>query len=123
MGDMPITGWGSDLAKWDAGGIMPFPIGLAGLAFAVLYFLVRANNTAKDVREPGRDTKGSQRRIGSGLQRLIGTPLERVNDQRLGAVILMIQLVRTDSPVTAQAKTQFRELMETRSGAEYFRHV
>ena len=91
---------------------MPVLIGLAGLAIAVLFWVLRAHSTVKAVKELDSDTKGLQRRVKHGLERLIGSKLERVRDPRLGAVILMIQLVRTGSPVTAQEKTQILELME-----------
>ena len=95
---------------------MPVLIGLAGLAFAVLYWMLRTHTTVKAVKELNQDTKGLQRQVKSGIQRLIGTKLERISDPRLGAVILMIQLVRTGSPVTAQEKTQILELMESPLG-------
>jgi uncharacterized tellurite resistance protein B-like protein len=85
---------------------------LIGLVLAVLYFLVRANKAAKAARELNRDSKGLQRRLRNGVTRLIGTPLARVNNPGLAAVILMIQLVRTGTPVTAQEKTKILELME-----------
>ena len=73
---------------------------------------MRANNTVKAVRELDSDTKGLQRRIGSGLETVFGTRLGRVSDPRLAATILMIQLVRAGNPVTAQEKTAILEAME-----------
>ncbi len=43
---------------------------------------------------------------------LFGNRLERVSDPRLAATILMLQLVRTGSPITAAEKTTIMELME-----------
>ncbi len=43
---------------------------------------------------------------------LFGSRLERVSDPRLAATILMLQLVRTGSPITAAEKTAIMELME-----------
>ena len=43
---------------------------------------------------------------------LFGNRLERVADPRLAATILMLQLVRTGSPITAAEKTSIMELME-----------
>ena len=91
---------------------MPFLIGIVGIAMTILYFAIRANNTAKAVKELDSDTKGLQRQIGSGLQNIFGTKLERVRDPRLAAAILMIQLVRTGSPVTAQERTQILEILD-----------
>lgn len=86
------------------------------MAFAALYWVLRTHNTVKAVKELNQDTRGLQRQVSSGIQRLIGTKLERVSDPRLAAVILMIQLVRTGSPVTAQEKTRILELMENPLG-------
>ena len=91
---------------------MPVLVGLFALAAAIVFWTVRAHTMVKTVREIDRDTRGLQRRVGAGLETLIGTKLGRVGDPRLAAVILMIQLVRTGSPVTAQEKTQIMEWME-----------
>lgn len=47
---------------------------------------------------------------------LFGSRLERVADPRLAATILMLQLVRTGSPITAAEKTAVMELMESPLG-------
>lgn len=78
----------------------------------ILFWILRAHGTVKQLREVDQDTKGLQRRAKSALEGIIGTPLGRVRDVRLAATILMIQLVRTGSPVTAAEKTQILELME-----------
>lgn len=78
----------------------------------ILFWVLRAHGTMKHLQEVDQDTKGLQRRAKSALQSIIGTPLGRVRDVRLAAVILMIQLVRTGSPVTAAEKTRILELME-----------
>ncbi|MFM9942227.1 MAG: TerB family tellurite resistance protein [Hyphomicrobiaceae bacterium] len=87
-------------------------IGLLALAAGILFFVLRANSAVKAARELDRDTKGLQRRFKHGMQSLIGTPLGRVGDARLAATILMIQLVRTGTPVTAAEKTKILELMD-----------
>lgn len=91
---------------------MPVLIIAITVLVGVLFWILRAHSTVKQIQEVDRDTKGLQRRAKSALQGLIGTPLERVNDVRLAAVILMIQIVRTGSPVTASEKTRILELME-----------
>ncbi len=91
---------------------MPALLGLIAVAGAVLFWVLRAHNTVRAVKELNQDTKGLQRRVKHGVQDIFGTPLQRVRDPRLAAVILMIQLVRTGSPVTASEKTQIMELME-----------
>ena len=47
---------------------------------------------------------------------LFGSRLEHVSDPRLAATILMLQLVRTGSPITAAEKTAIMELMESPLG-------
>ncbi|KQT50114.1 hypothetical protein ASG52_08620 [Methylobacterium sp. Leaf456] len=91
---------------------MPVLIVAITVLAGILFWVLRAHGTVKQIREVDRDTKGLQRRAKSAIQGLIGTPLERVNDVRLAAVILMIQIVRTGSPVTASEKTRILELME-----------
>lgn len=91
---------------------MPFVLGLLGLAAAIFFFALRANSTVKAAKELDRDTRGLQRRVRDTFSSLFGTPLGRVNDTRLAATILMIQLVRTGSPVTAAEKTKILELMD-----------
>lgn len=71
---------------------MPLVLSLLLLAVVVILVLLRT--------KPG------------SLYALIGTPLQRVRDTRLAATILMIQLVRTGSPVTASEKTKILELMD-----------
>ena len=90
---------------------MPIFIAIAGLAAAALFWVLRAHNTVKAVKELDADTKGVQRQIAGGLQTIFGSRLERVRDPRLAAAILMIQLVRTGSPVTAQEKTAILEAL------------
>lgn len=91
---------------------MPLLLLLAAIIGLVIFWTLRAHRTVKAVRELDQDTKGLQRRIKHTVEDVFGTPLGRVRDPRLAAVILMIQLVRTGSPVTAGEKTQIFELME-----------
>ncbi len=91
---------------------MPILLGLIGLLVAGVFWLLYAHRTVKGLKEVDRDTKGAQRRAATAIRTIIGTPLERVRDPRLAAVILMIQLVRTGSPVTASEKTQILAFME-----------
>lgn len=91
---------------------MPALLLAAAVLGGALFWVLRAHGTVRQLREVDRDTKGLQRRAKSVLEDIIGTPLGRVRDVRLAATILMIQLVRTGSPVTAAEKTQILELME-----------
>ena len=91
---------------------MPILLGLIGIIVAGLFWILRTHGAVKGLQEVNRDTKGLQRRAVSTLQNLVGTPLQRVRDPRLAAVILMIQLVRTGSPLTASEKTRILEYME-----------
>ncbi|GGF84731.1 hypothetical protein GCM10007301_50890 [Azorhizobium oxalatiphilum] len=91
---------------------MPILLGLIGLLMAGLFWILYTHRTVKGLQELDRDTKGAQRRAVSALRNIVGTPLERVRDPRLAAVILMLQLVRTGSPVTASEKTKILEFME-----------
>lgn len=91
---------------------MPGLILFAAVISGVLLWLLRAHYAVKQLKEVDRDTKGLQRQARSVLEGLVGTPLQRVNDVRLAAVILMIQIVRTGSPITASEKTRILEFME-----------
>lgn len=91
---------------------MPFLLVAVALLGAILFWVLRAHGTVKQLQEIDRDTKGLQRRAKGAFQDLFGTPLSRVRDVRLAATILMIQIVRTGSPVTATEKTQILECME-----------
>jgi uncharacterized tellurite resistance protein B-like protein len=97
---------------------MPVLLGLLAIVGGILYWVIRAHSTVRAVQDINRDTKGLQSRIKYGLQRVIGTPLQRVRDPRLAAVILMIQLVRTGSPVTEAEETTIVELMKHPLGIE-----
>ncbi|MBJ7968254.1 hypothetical protein JDS84_33160, partial [Bacillus cereus] len=77
---------------------MPILIILAAVVASVVIWLLRAHYAVKQLQEIDKDTKGLQRRAKSTFESIIGTPLQRVNDVRLAAVILMIQIVRTGSP-------------------------
>ncbi|SDN18945.1 hypothetical protein SAMN05216360_106210 [Methylobacterium phyllostachyos] len=92
---------------------MPLIIVLIGITVAILFWILRVRGTVKTLRDVDRDIRGPQRRVGSAFEDIAGTPLERVRDPRLAATILMIQLVRTGSPLTASEKTQILEFMET----------
>ncbi len=91
---------------------MPALVLVVAVLGGALFWILRAHGTVRQIREVDRDTKGLQRRAKSVLEDIIGTPLGRVRDVRLAATILMIQLGRTGSPVTAAEKTQILELME-----------
>lgn len=91
---------------------MPAILLAVAVLTGILFWILRAHGAAKQLQEVNRDTKGLQRRARSVLEDIVGTPLKRVRDPRLAAAILMIQLVRTGSPVTAAEKTQILELLE-----------
>lgn len=91
-------------------------LGLIAVAVGILIWVLRVQSAARAAKDLNRDTQGLQRRAKRTIQDVFGSRLERVNDPRLGAVILMIQLVRTGSPVTATEKTTILDLMETPLG-------
>ena len=92
---------------------MPLLLGLVGIIAAILFWVLRVHGTVQGLKAVDRDTKGLQRRAVSTFEDIVGTPLQRVRDPRLAATILMIQLVRTGSPLTASEKTRILEFMET----------
>ncbi|MGH1589135.1 TerB family tellurite resistance protein [Methylobacterium phyllosphaerae] len=92
---------------------MPILLGLIAMFIGGLFWVLRVHGTVRGLQAVDRDTKGLQRRALSTFEGLVGTPLERVRDPRLAAVILMIQIVRTGSPLTASEKTRILEYMET----------
>jgi uncharacterized tellurite resistance protein B-like protein len=92
---------------------MPILFALVGMIAAVLFCILRAHRTVKGLQPVDRDTKGLQRGAVSTFEGIVGTPLQRVRDPRLAAVILMIQLVRTGSPLTASERSRILEFMET----------
>lgn len=89
-------------------------IAFGAILAAILYFVIRARYAVREVRELDRDTKMLQHRAKNGLERLIGSPLSRVRDPRLAATILMIQLVRTGSPITAAERQAIHANMRDR---------
>ena len=93
---------------------MPVLVALAALIGGICFFVWRAHyavQTVKAAKEVDRHT-GLGRHARNAGSIVFGTCLTRVNDPRLAAVILMLQLVRTGAPVTAAEKTQIMELME-----------
>lgn len=97
---------------------MAFLLAVAAIIAGILFWVLRAHGTVKQIREIDHDTKGFQRRARSTIEGIIGTPLQQVRDPRLAAVILMIQLVRTGSPVTASEKNRILTLMKDSLGVE-----
>ncbi|CAO4153411.1 tellurite resistance TerB family protein [Methylorubrum extorquens] len=91
---------------------MPILVIFTAVVVGVLIWILRAHYTVKQLKEIDQDTKGLQRKAKSAFENFVGTPLQRVNDVRLAVVILMIQIVRTGSPITASEKTRIFELME-----------
>lgn len=92
---------------------MPILILVAAVLAGVVFWVLRAHGTVTQLREVDRDTKGLQRSAKAAFSDFFGSPLQRVRDVRLAAVILLIQIVRTGSPITAAEKTRILELMET----------
>ncbi|MCR4265980.1 TerB family tellurite resistance protein [Nitratireductor sp. ZSWI3] len=84
---------------------MHFLIVFLGIVATIAFFIIRAHYAYGVAREINRDTKGLQHRAKRSFQNLVGTRLSRVRDPQLAAAILLIQIVRTGSPVTAQEKT------------------
>ncbi len=91
---------------------MPEIVGLVAILSAVLYWIWRANYAVQTIKTLDRDTKGLQRQARWTGRAVLGTAIERIQDPRLAATILMIQLVRSNSRITAAEKTQIMELME-----------
>ena len=91
-------------------------LGLAALLGGIYYLIRRAHGTVRTAKQFGAETQELQRTAGTLGFMLFGSPLARVSDPRLAATILMLQLVRTGSHVTAAEKTQIMELMETPLG-------
>ena len=94
---------------------MPVLVALAALIGGITYLVWRAHyavQTVKAAKDIDRNTQGLQRHARNAGLTIFGTRLTRVQDPRLAAVILMLQLVRTGAPVTAAEKTQIMELME-----------
>ena len=92
---------------------MPILLGLAAIIAGLLFWLYRLNHAVDTVRDLDGKTQGLQRQARNFGLALFGTRLQRVDDPRLAATILMLQLVRTGAPVTASEKTQIMEIMET----------
>jgi uncharacterized tellurite resistance protein B-like protein len=90
---------------------MPFLIAVIGTAGFILIWMLRAHSTIRAVRELDQDTRGLRRKASSGIRGFIGSPHSRIRDPRLAAVVLMIQLVRTGTPMTADEKMKIIELM------------
>lgn len=84
-------------------------LGLSILAIGLLYGGLRARGRQAGLGSGGRERQSHAR---SALEGIFQSPLKRVDDVRLAAVILMIQIVRTGSPVTASEKTRILEFME-----------
>ena len=106
---------------------MQYLIGFFGLTLGALIWVIRVYWAAKALKQPNQDAKGLQRRVAERFQDSFGTPLSRVSDPPLAAVILMIQLVRTGSPVLAREKDRILALMEgplaIRDAAATFEHA
>ncbi len=91
---------------------MPILLGLVAIVGGLLFWLHRLNHSVDTMRELDGETQGLQRHARNAGLTISGTRLQRVNDPRLAATILMLQLVRTGAPVTAAEKTQIMEIME-----------
>lgn len=83
-------------------------LGIAGLIF---YWVLRAHSTARAVGELDRDTRGLRSKAKNKFEGFIGSRYSRMRDPRLAAVVLMIQLVRTGAPLTADEKVKIVELI------------
>ncbi|MFC3220771.1 TerB family tellurite resistance protein [Tianweitania populi] len=80
-------------------------IAFLGIIAAIIFFVIRAHTVYGAAKEINQDTKGLQRRAKQKFQDFRGTKLSRIRDPQLAAAILLIQLIRTEAPVTAQEKT------------------
>lgn len=89
-------------------------VAMATLIGGIFYLVWRAHHAVRTIdaaKEIDRRT-GLGRHARNASRTVFGTRLIRVQDPRLAAVILMLQLVRTGAPVTAAEKTKIMELME-----------
>lgn len=91
-------------------------IGILAVVGAILFWILRASMAVRAVRELDEDTRGVRRRIKHAMQDMVGTPLGRVNDPRLAAAILMIQLVRAEGHMVAEEKTAILDVLEMKLG-------
>lgn len=98
--------------------VLPILIAVVGILAAILFRILRAQRTVHHLNAVDRDSQRLQQRPRSVLEDVFGTSLERVHDVRLAALIRMIQIVRTASPVTASEKTQILGFMETPLGID-----
>jgi len=88
------------------------PLTIVALCFAVaaIWWLLRVGF---DTLRPGSDEARGRRRFRLGAPDLMsGTALRLINDVRLASVVLMIQLVRMDAPLSASEKNTILALME-----------
>ena len=85
---------------------MPFVILLLVVCGVMFWVWHRSHSLER------RWTSGPDAHRPSPVLGVFGSRLERVSDPRLAATILMIQLVRTGSPITAAEKTAIMEIME-----------
>ena len=86
---------------------------LLAIVGGIAALIWRANYAVRTVRafKEVDQATGLQRHARNAGLSIFGSRLERVQDPRLAATILMLQLVRTGAPVTAAEKTQIMELM------------
>jgi uncharacterized tellurite resistance protein B-like protein len=91
-------------------------IGALAMLGAIAFWILRARNAVSAVRELDHDTRGMRRRIRHAIQDFRAGSLRRINDPRLAATILMIQIVRAEGHMTADEKTRILSLMETKLG-------
>ncbi len=91
-------------------------LGLAALLAGIYFLIRRLHGSVRTVKQFGEETQELQHTAGSLGFMLFGSHLARVSDPRLAATILMLQLVRSGSHVTAAEKTQIMELMDTPLG-------
>ncbi|TDR94573.1 TerB family tellurite resistance protein [Enterovirga rhinocerotis] len=91
-------------------------IGVLAIVGGILIWVLRAHSAVTAVRDLDRDTKGLRRRIRHAVQDFAGGALRRINDPRLAAAILMIQLVRAEGAMSAEEKTEILDVMETKLG-------
>lgn len=92
------------------------PLTIVALCFAVaaILWLLRVGF---DTLRPGSDEARGRRRFRLGAPDLMaGTALRLVNDVRLASVVLMIQLVRMDAPLSMLQKNAILALMENPLG-------
>lgn len=89
---------------------MHFLIAILGAVATIVFLVYRLRNAASQGKEIHDDVKGAIRR-GRWNKQVQGRLIERIEDPREAAAILMVQIAAYDGEVTAGQKQQIENLM------------